>query len=356
MEFISYIAHPIQGLIKYHGIKDWNERIPYHDSISVCIDAMYTKVTVTFDDYKDKLFFVSNDIKEANIKEQKGIINMLNHIRELSNKKRFVKIFVQNFIDNKPVDLYEIGKGLGFSASIGASLAACLCELYELHDILEDKTELSKIARKFSSSAARSVTGGFSKLIVNNEESYSVLLADKNEIFDFCMIIYPIKERLGLKTDNAHLDSITSPIFNLRKEIINKLIKEMEEAIRNKDIEKISYLAEFDSLFLHAVTETGNKHLIYREPESLVLYKALYKMRNYEVIPEKVKEKGGFPAWISWDTGPSSFINLNRKLVDEFLTKLNNEIKLLNYEIKLPKPIISKVGGGVSKTDKHIVF
>ena len=42
------IAHPIQGLIKYHGLKDPRLRIPYHDSISVCANAMYTKTTVEF--------------------------------------------------------------------------------------------------------------------------------------------------------------------------------------------------------------------------------------------------------------------------------------------------------------------
>ncbi|MFB0567331.1 MAG: diphosphomevalonate decarboxylase, partial [Candidatus Bathyarchaeia archaeon] len=28
------IAHPIQGLIKYHGLKKPKQRIPYHNSIS----------------------------------------------------------------------------------------------------------------------------------------------------------------------------------------------------------------------------------------------------------------------------------------------------------------------------------
>jgi len=40
------IAHPIQGLIKYHGLKDAKLRIPFHDSISVCVDALYTITTV----------------------------------------------------------------------------------------------------------------------------------------------------------------------------------------------------------------------------------------------------------------------------------------------------------------------
>ena len=31
-------AHPIQGLVKYHGMRDEELRHPYHDSISLCTD------------------------------------------------------------------------------------------------------------------------------------------------------------------------------------------------------------------------------------------------------------------------------------------------------------------------------
>jgi phosphomevalonate decarboxylase len=40
------IAHPIQGLVKYHGLKDAKLRIPFHDSISVCMQALCTTTTV----------------------------------------------------------------------------------------------------------------------------------------------------------------------------------------------------------------------------------------------------------------------------------------------------------------------
>ena len=42
-------AHPIQGLIKYHGMRDEELRLPYHDSISVCTAPSHTKTTAEFD-------------------------------------------------------------------------------------------------------------------------------------------------------------------------------------------------------------------------------------------------------------------------------------------------------------------
>ena len=34
------IAHPMQGLIKYHGLRNEKLRIPFHDSISVNVDEL----------------------------------------------------------------------------------------------------------------------------------------------------------------------------------------------------------------------------------------------------------------------------------------------------------------------------
>jgi phosphomevalonate decarboxylase len=41
-------AHPIQGLVKYHGMRDPELRLPYHDSISVCTAPSHTTTTVEF--------------------------------------------------------------------------------------------------------------------------------------------------------------------------------------------------------------------------------------------------------------------------------------------------------------------
>ena len=44
----SATAYPIQGLIKYHGLKDELLRLPYHDSISVCTAPLMTHTTIEF--------------------------------------------------------------------------------------------------------------------------------------------------------------------------------------------------------------------------------------------------------------------------------------------------------------------
>ncbi len=38
-------ANTMQALVKYHGLRDWKLRIPYHDSISVNTTSLSTRTT-----------------------------------------------------------------------------------------------------------------------------------------------------------------------------------------------------------------------------------------------------------------------------------------------------------------------
>src|SRR3990172_6047190 len=42
------VAHPIQGLVKYHGLQDERLRLPFHDSISVCTAPLTSRTTIEF--------------------------------------------------------------------------------------------------------------------------------------------------------------------------------------------------------------------------------------------------------------------------------------------------------------------
>ncbi|MFQ5910383.1 MAG: diphosphomevalonate decarboxylase, partial [Thermoplasmata archaeon] len=46
----SAVAHPIQGLVKYHGLQNERLRLPFHDSISVCTAPLATHTTIEFGD------------------------------------------------------------------------------------------------------------------------------------------------------------------------------------------------------------------------------------------------------------------------------------------------------------------
>ena len=103
------IAHPMQGLIKYHGLRDEKLRIPFHDSISVNVDKLWTKTTVEFGDYKqDKL---SINEKQIDGLAKQRAIEVLNIVRKLSGINLHAKIESRDNISQFNA------KGLGSSSS-----------------------------------------------------------------------------------------------------------------------------------------------------------------------------------------------------------------------------------------------
>jgi len=323
------IAHPIQGLIKYHGLRDEALRIPFHDSISVCEGALFTKTTVEFDERmrRDTLEFgsikwkggsasdlrpLTSDFRKAAPRELERAVVVLDGLRTAAKVKTKARIFSENSTG---------GKGLGYSASAFAALGMAGAAVLNL-DI--DEKSLSEIVRLGAGSAARSLTGSFSIWYAGMRgRSYSEQLAAEGAL-DFKMVIVPVASKI--KTEQAHRDVLSSPFFEQRLKYVRRALAEMKSAIAEKDIEKICELAEIDTLNLHAITMTGAGRLLVYEPQSIEVIKKVLELRA-----------AGTPCWYSLDTGPSVFINCRAKYAD-YVAKALKETNVTNA-------IISGVGG-----------
>ena len=162
----SAIAYPIQGLIKYHGLKDEKLRIPFHDSISVCTAPTHTHTPVGFGRVDD----IEIDGKSVDGRAKERCLDVINAVRELSGSDKKIKVVSKN---NFPSNI-----GLGASSSGFAALALATAALFGLDT--NDKKLMSQIARRGAGSAARSMTGGFS-IWKTGDDSYSEQLSDIKE-------------------------------------------------------------------------------------------------------------------------------------------------------------------------------
>ena len=315
-------AYAIQGLVKYHGLRNERLRLPFHDSISVCMKALPTITTVAFSREFASDHIRIND-KSPSRKEQDRVLAVVNHLRQLS---RFG--YTKARIESRNPDVK--GKGLGFSASGFAALGLATARALDL-DI---KTpELSEFVRLGAGSASRSVAGGFSIWYANrNGRSYAEELASANSI-KLRTIIVPIESEI--KTDRAHADSVKSPFFKTRLGYLRGILPKMKRAISRKDVESIGRLAEEDTLNLHAVTMTGREGLILLSPLSIEVIREVRRLRTEEDIP----------AWFSLDTGPSVFVNTTR---DAAQSVRRNISKLANTLL------VSDPGGPAEIIDKHL--
>jgi phosphomevalonate decarboxylase len=315
-------AYAIQGLVKYHGLRNEKLRLPFHDSISVCMKALPTITTVEFDrEFADDRIRING--KSPSKKEQNRVLAVVNHLRHLSRLGS-----MKARIESRNPDVK--GKGLGFSASGFAALGLATSRALELDVKTRD---LSEIVRLGAGSASRSLAGAFSIWYANrNGRSYAEELASASSI-KLRTIIVPIESEI--KTDRAHADAVKSPFFKPRLVYLRRILPRMKRAIWRKDVESIARLAEEDTLNLHAVTMTGKEGLILLSPLSIEIIREVGRLRAEEDLP----------VWFSLDTGPSVFVNTTRDAAQSVRMSLSKIADTV---------LVSDPGGPAEIIDKHL--
>ncbi len=318
---VTAVAHPIQGLVKYHGLKNPKQRIPYHDSISVCIQAFSTTTTVEALHELRKNEITING-KQPAAKERKRVEIVLDELKELAEFTGAFKVVTENSL--------KTGKGLGFSASGFAALGLAASKALDLN---LDTASLSEVVRLGAGSSTRSLAGGFAIWYADrNGRSYAEQLHAPEGI-DFSMVIVPVHS--DVKTDEAHIEVLSSCLFKSRLTNIGGLLETMKRAIRKGDTATIGRLAEEDTLNLHAITMTGKSHMVLWEPETVRVIKEIIRMREENI-----------PGWYSIDTGPSVFINTYTQNSETIAKRLR--------EIGFTNVMISKAGEKPFLARKHL--
>ncbi len=305
-------AFTMQGLVKYHGLKDWDLRIPFHDSISVNTTCMKTQAQLD-DGRRGGIFISGRGSDSANMRLQ-AVVSRLKPGADVSAFR----------IDSKNVPSGR-AKGVGYSSSAGAALTLLAHE--ELVGGEPDAASLSRAARLFAASAARSLVGGFSRLYAgaDDEGTYAEKFADQRDM-DLRTVIVPLPS--DVRTEDAHREVLSSPFFRARVESAQRRCDEMERAVLANDIDKVGTLAEKDTMELHALTMTGENRLIVMTGDSLRIIARVRSLRGE-----------GTKAFFSMQTGPSVFINTSR----EHEAKVVRAVERLGY-----RAYLSRVGGGAA--------
>ncbi len=313
------VAHPIQGLVKYHGLKDPFLRLPYHDSISVCTAPLTTRTTIEFGAF---------DVDEAVVDDMPLAGHEMNRVLAVVDAIR-AKAGVRDRFRMKSVNGFPSNVGLGASASGFAALSLASCEATGIgHDL----QEVSKFARRGAGSATRAVTGAFSKwrMGLGDEDSYAEQMAGEDLQMAIIVALIPAYKQ----TESAHREVLTSPFFRARLAEMPRLLAEMELAIRQRDVGKICALAERDTLMLHGITMTGDKEMLLWRPETVQVMLTVRKLRER-----------GVPAFFSIDTGATVYVNTFSDNAEE----VEREIKGLGLET-----IRCWVGGPAKLASEHL--
>lgn len=278
------LAHPNIAFIKYWGNLDESLRIPLNGSISINLAALTTRTSV----------FCNQDLTEdeliLNGTRQTGSV-LLRVCRFLDVVRGLVGTYSHARVESR--NDFPTGAGIASSASAFAALALAASAAYGLE--LSEK-DLSRLARRGSGSACRSVPAGFTEWQVgtSDQDSFatSFARADHWQLMDLIAVIHSGEKKAG-STEGHHI-AATSPVQAGRVADAPRRLEECRQAILSKDFERLASVMEQDSNLLHAVMMTSNPALYYWRGGTVEVMNAVRTWR-----------KQGFPCAFTIDAGPN---------------------------------------------------
>jgi diphosphomevalonate decarboxylase len=278
------LAHPNIAFIKYWGNRDERLRLPANGSISMNLDGLETRTQVTFEARlrRDSLSLNGKPVSGAGLERVAGF---LDEVRRLGGLALRARVESEN---NFPA-----GAGIASSAAAFAALALAACAAASL-DL--DEAGLSRLARRGSGSACRSVPGGFTewRMGTGDLNSYAVCLAPP-EYWDLvdCLAMLDSSHKPTGSTE-GHALAGTSPLQAARVADAPRRLDLCRNAIRQRDFEALAEIVELDSNLMHAVMMTSTPPLFYWQPATLAVLQAVRAAR-----------RGGLAVCATLDAGPN---------------------------------------------------
>lgn len=278
------IAHPNIAFIKYWGNRDDSLRLPCNSSISANLAGLETKTTVRFDPSlnEDLLQISGNQVTGAALQRVSSFLDL---VRGLAAKDVYAQVISAN---NFPT-----GAGIASSASAFAALALAASTAIGLN--LSEQA-LSRLARRGSGSASRSIPDGFVEWTAsdNDADSYafSIAPADHWDLVDLIVVLDTSHKNVG--STAGHTLAHTSPLHLLRQEVIDARVKTCRQAILSRDFPRFAQVVEEDSEMMHAVMRTSDPPLVYWLPETETV---LWHVKHWR--------ERGYPVCSTVDAGPN---------------------------------------------------
>lgn len=284
MTTVTAQAQPNIAFIKYWGNRDNALRIPMNGSISMNLDGLFTRTTVSFQPSLpfDELIINGHEIAGPG---RERVSYILDIIRGMAKIHDSAEVMTENN--------FPSGAGIASSASGFAALALAGSKAAGLN--LSEK-DLSRLARRGSGSAARSIPSGFVEWQAGetDEESFAFSIADTNhwKLVDCVAIVSASHKKTG--STEGHSIAPTSPLQAARVADAPRRLEICRKAILNCDFDAFASIVELDSDMMHSVMMTSTPALHYWKAASL---EVMMKVRAWRIE--------GIPACYTVDAGPN---------------------------------------------------
>ena len=308
-------AHTNIALVKYWGKKDKNLILPMNGSISLTLDKFFTDTMVEYSpSLKEDHFFLNGQNKN----DQK-LAKFMDVVRQKTGFNSYASINSTNHVPT--------AAGLASSASAYAALALAATTAANKH---YSKTELSRLARRGSGSATRSIFGGFVEWIEGQDDESSYAQPLKvNTDWDIRMIAIVIDSKPKKVSSRSGMQNVveTSPFYKEWVRTANKDLDDIKEALSKNDFQSFGQIAESNSLRMHALNLSATPHFNYFEPESLIAMNAVENLREKKVN-----------CYYTMDAGPNVKVICKNNDLDVILDELRHYFPSDHLLVAAPGP------------------
>ncbi len=315
-------AHPNIALVKYWGKRDSALNLPATGSLSMTLDVFPTTTTVTLAPEADADVLVLNDQERSGVPAQR-VSAFLDLVRRLAGSDARARVDSLNTVPS--------AAGLASSASGFAALAVAAASAYGL-DL--DPAALSRLARRGSGSASRSVIPGFAVWDAghDDESSYARAIAAP----ELAMVVAMVEkgEKPVSSREAMRRTVLTSPFYPAWVTSTAESLEAAVEACRDGDVERLGRITEVNALRMHALIQSCDPPVRYLNPVSVEIFDRVEALRE-----------GGVGAWATADAGPNVVVLTRPGDTAAVLAALDGLAELV---VARPGPAASLVSEGAA--------
>ena len=277
-------AHPNIALVKYWGKRNADLVLPATGSLSLTLDIYPTDTVVNPDPSLTSDIFTLNGEPVPGTSTQR-VSAFLDLVRKRSveqgsgqEKPELPHMYARvNSINSVPT-----GAGLASSASGFAALATAASKAYGLPG---DPRSLSRLARRGSGSATRSILGNLVIWHPGEGDDNNADLTSYAESVpgpDLAMVICVVSgAQKAVSSRVAMADTIrTSPFFDGWVSSTQRDLVDMKHALAVGDYTRVGEITESNALRMHAAINGNRPPVRYLAPTSVAIFDAIAQLRN----------------------------------------------------------------------------
>ncbi|ROS74423.1 diphosphomevalonate decarboxylase [Cellulomonas sp. PhB143] len=277
------VAHPNIALVKYWGKRDEDLVLPVTGSLSLTLDTGATRTTVDLDPAAAQDTVELDGATSTGVPHER-VATFLDLVRERAGRTERARVTTVNTVPT--------GAGLASSASGFAALALAAAGAYGLE---LDERDLSRLARRGSGSASRSVFGGLAVWHAGHDDASSFAEPVATDLGLGMVVVVLTGEQKAVSSRVAMRRTVdTSPFYPAWARQNPQDLADALAAVRAGDLARLGEITENNALRMHATMLGAVPPVVYWSAGTLTVLHLVQALR-----------RDGLEAWATMDAGPN---------------------------------------------------